>query len=170
VYDRILPHIDPYECGPLSRDDLKKQFLTIIYGKADHMLTAAGKAIRAAYPDVFDRVMRLSLMHGKRWLPCRLQAIESEVMIRGAAARVLRERPEIPLLTQHDSLICPPDHAEYVRDVVEDEWNKRFGITPRLKLSEWTAPQAPRQTTRKRRRKRRRAGYFGRVEAAMSAI
>lgn len=169
VYDRLGSHVELSEGRSLTRDDVKGLFLAVIYGRADHMHTTVGRAIRALYPDVFDRVLRLNLEHGVGWLPCRLQAIESDVMIRGAAARVLRERPDIPLLTQHDSLICPPEYAEYVRDAIAEEWGRKFGIVPSLKLSEWTAPQAPRQTTRKRRRKQRRAGLYERLETAIGA-
>jgi len=80
-----------------------------------------------------------------------MQKLESQVMIGRVAARLIRERPEMPLLTVHDSILVPAEHVDYVRQVIEEEWLDEFGVVPRTKRSTFTAPQEARKKRPKRR-------------------
>ena len=58
-------------------------------------------------------------------------------MIGGAAARLVRERPDLPFLTVHDAVVCRPGDAAFVADVIRDAWTDHYGTAPRLKVAPW---------------------------------
>jgi hypothetical protein len=151
VYDRVAARTR------YSRDQVKPMFLAVVYGKPNHMRTEVGKAIRALYPSVFNAVEGFCLQHGVGVLPRFLQRLESGVMIRRVAARLLRERPTMPLLTVHDSVLVPAEFTGEARRVIEEEWQGEFGVVPGVKTSMFTEPQRQRPR-KKRRRRRRRSG------------
>lgn len=144
VYDR-LADLTGYE-----RDDVKPMFLAVIYGHPGHMHTRVGEAIHELYPAVFDAVVDLNFRLGHGGLPRMMQRLESGVMIGRVASRLLREQPQIPILTVHDSVLVPEEYVEVVSAVIAEEWRAEFGVEPRVKTSVFTAPQ-------ERREKRRRA-------------
>jgi hypothetical protein len=63
------------------------------------------------------------------WL---MQCLESTVFIHRICGRIKRERPDVPLLTKHDSLGTVPQHVEYVEGVIRDEF-ARLGVGVTLK-------------------------------------
>lgn len=150
VYDRVAEASRRY-----SRDDVKSLFLAVIYGHPEHMHTVVGEAIRELYPRVFDAVVELNHRLGHGGLPRLMQTIESSVMIERVAGRLVREHPDVPLLTVHDSVVVPPDFTPLVEAIIAEEWSNEFGLAPRMKTSSFTKPQSPR--TKRRRRSRRNA-------------
>jgi hypothetical protein len=146
VYDRLAA-----ETG-YARDDVKPLFLAVIYGHPEHMHTRVGEAVRKLYPTVFAAVADLNFELGHGGLPRLMQTVESRVMIRRVAARLLREAPRVPILTVHDCILFPPGHAARVERAIREEWAAEFGVAPRTKLSLFTAPQEPRVHTRPRTR------------------
>ena len=138
VYDRIA------ERTGYSRDEVKPLFLAVIYGHPEHMGTKVGNALRELYPAVFDAVVEANTRLGHGGLPRLMQLMESRVMISRVAGRLLRERPAMPMLTVHDSVLVPPEYAPDAEAVIGDEWQAEFGVRPRTKRTDFTAPQEPR--------------------------
>lgn len=147
VYDR-LAGLTGY-----SRDDVKALFLAVVYGRPEHMDTKVGRAVRALYSGVFDAVTTLNYRLGSGGLPRLMQQQESRVMIGRVAARLLREAPDMPLLTVHDSVLVPAEFVPMVQTVIAEEWEAEFGVVPRLKVSSFTAPQEVRPQRKRRGRK-----------------
>lgn len=147
VYDRIA------ELTGYARDDVKSLFLAVVYGRPEHMHTIVGEGIRELYPAVFDAVAEWNYRRGHGVLPRLMQTVESGVMIGRVAARLLREYPEMPLLTVHDSVVVPAGCAPVARRVIAEEWQAEFGVEPRVKTSSFTAPQAPREARSARPRR-----------------
>lgn len=146
LYDRLAE-----ETG-YSRDEVKTRFLAVIYGEPRDMYTVVGKAVRRLYPAVFKAVIDLAfkLRHGG--LAREMQRVESGVMIRRVAGRVVRERPDLPVLTVHDSVVVPAEEVPYVLGLIDAEWRAEFGVAPRVKTSPFTAPQPQRAKAPRRRR------------------
>lgn len=145
VYDRVA------DLTGYSRDDVKSMFLAVIYGHPDHTDTKVGRAIRALYPAVFDAVVEMNFALGHGELPRRLQALESGVMIRRVAARLIREYPEMPLLTVHDCIVAPEGYEAVVAATIAEEWLAEFGVSPGIKTSSFTSPQERRACKRRSR-------------------
>ncbi|HYH69015.1 MAG TPA: hypothetical protein VD866_30250 [Urbifossiella sp.] len=145
VYDRLAA------LTGRTRDDVKSMFLAVIYGHPADMHTRVGEAVRRLYPGVFDAVVDLNYRLGHGGLPRMMQAMESGVMIRRVAARLLREWPGMPLLTVHDSILAPAEYSDHVLRVIEEEWLDEFGVVPLTKTSTFTSPQEARKKRPKRR-------------------
>lgn len=145
LYDRLAS-----ETG-YARDDVKSLFLAVVYGDPRDMHTVVGEAVRRLYPVVFAAVTDLAYELGHGGLAREMQRLESGVMIGRVARRVVRERPELPVLTVHDSIVVPAGAVAYVRGIIADEWQAAFGVVPRVKISEFTAPQLPREKAPRRR-------------------
>lgn len=146
VYDRLATGTG------YTRDEVKPLFLAVIYGRPGDMDTKVGQAIRKLYPAVFDAVLDLNYRLGHGGLPRLMQTLESRVMIGRVAARLVRERPEMPLLTVHDSVLAPAEFVPVVQSTIAEEWAAEFGVVPRTKASAFTAPQAARPQRKRRRR------------------
>ena len=52
-------------------------------------------------------------------------------MIHGVCETIRKQRPNVPIVTIHDSIVTTPDCAEYVLQTMRDEF-AIFRITPRL--------------------------------------
>jgi hypothetical protein len=77
--------------------------------------------------------MLLVLKDPDKGVPARAaQRLESTLMIHGACQRLMSERPDIPVVTIHDSILTLPEHIETVRGVIMSEFAK-FGISPTLR-------------------------------------
>jgi hypothetical protein len=61
-----------------------------------------------------------------------MQRRESRFMIRGVCGRLLKDHPEVPLLTIHDSVLTTPRHAEMVHDLMMQEF-ARLGVAPTIR-------------------------------------
>ena len=68
-----------------------------------------------------------------------MQSYESTLVIAVICDRILRERPELPIYTIHDSILTIPTARAYVREVMEDEFGK-IGIRPQLTPVEYSYP------------------------------
>jgi hypothetical protein len=149
VYGRLENQTD----YALTREEVKRMFLAVVYGHPADARTRVGLAIERLYPAAFDAVRQTNRRHGVGYLPRRLQAVESGVMIRGVAARILEERPGMPLLTLHDAVVVPKGEAGYAAKVVGQEWLRAFGLSPTLKTSGFTDPQEPSKSKPRKRPK-----------------
>jgi hypothetical protein len=122
------------------REEVKRDVLRVLYGTPNNFDPQLAAGFAATYPTTWATVLSLSrYLHRDGWtLAGTMQAVESGLMIHGAAARFLREHPETPVLTVHDSLLVPHEAAEAARAIIQGEWVRRFGLEPTVKVSSWT--------------------------------
>lgn len=131
-YVRCCERGDFYESFMKLGDDrerVKKGFLSILMGPNKYR-SPAKAAFSAKYPTVAEMFEHLKRKEPARaaWL---LQNREATIFIYGVCRRIMADRPEAPVYTVHDSIFTTPGHAEYVRDVILDEFS-RFGVRPKL--------------------------------------
>ena len=69
------------------------------------------------WPTVASRIELLK-RGDYRQAAMELQRAESEIMIQGVCADLMRDHPEMPILTVHDCLLVPPAHAETARNAI----------------------------------------------------
>lgn len=69
------------------------------------------------------------------WL---MQNYEATIFIYTICNRIRVERPDVMLLTIHDSLLTVPGEVEYVESIIMDEFRK-LGIRPTLKREDYSA-------------------------------
>ncbi len=80
--------------------------------------------------DMLDDLKR----HDHRNAARKLQDYESQLMIRGVCGSLMRDHPEIPILTVHDSILTTSDYTELVMERIGDVW-ETTGRRPKLKIS-----------------------------------
>ena len=73
-------------------------------------------------------------------LPKAMQRVEAYVMYQVICERIRTERPEIWLATIHDSILCHPDDAEYIRSVMVEEF-AGIGARPTIKRKDYGTPR-----------------------------
>ncbi len=128
----------------LDRKETKIQFYTLYYGqlkslpqlkKIDQKRYEFAVAFGKRFPSVLAFVQRFKESKGNyRELSWLMQRNESALMIDTVCGRIAREHPEIFFTTIHDSIMCEPEHQEYVQQVMTEEFAKlgfkpSFGIT-----------------------------------------
>lgn len=88
------------------------------------------------FPDVYDLFAAIK-RHDKTNLPRLLQRIESHIMLLLVAKRIAKEKPRLPILTIHDSIVTTVGNEDYVQSVLKDEMAKAIGFPPTLSLEYW---------------------------------
>ena len=94
------------------------------------------KIFKDRFPDVYA-LFALIKRHDKTYLPRLLQRIESHLMLLVVAKRIAKERPALPILTIHDSIVTTVGNEEYVQSVLQEEMAKAIGFPPKLSLEYW---------------------------------
>ena len=70
-----------------------------------------------------------------------MQAYEATLVIATICERIMRERPDLPIITIHDSFLTTEEHVAYVKSVILDEFSK-VGVTPKLKHETYAGDSA----------------------------
>lgn len=97
-------------------------------------------APKRIFKEIFPQVYKLFSLYKRRdasLFPRLLQQIESRLIIDVICARILKERPEVPLITIHDSIATTIPNLEYVKSVMHEELTKHIGIEPNFKCEYW---------------------------------
>jgi hypothetical protein len=141
IYDDLLSdYLDiELEAGnptSVDRKSFKSQlFKDIFYGnsKAHYVRDSKLATIfRTRYPSVWDFIGEQKAESYKH-LARKMQQRESQFMIHGVIHRLMTYHPEIPVLTIHDSVMCPVRHVATVERIIRSEF-ERLGVRPALKI------------------------------------
>ena len=83
------------------------------------------------FPTVYEYMWRAKTRNYKL-LPCKMQRLESRIMIDTVVGWLAEHRPEVPLLTIHDSLLTVPEHAALVKRLIEVSFEAHGFMRPAL--------------------------------------
>lgn len=126
-----------------SRDRAKKQLLAALYDRPHNLFRyRAGRAFAARFPLIWAAVEAIH-REGRGRLARELQRLESDIVVRLSAGRLADEFPDLPCYTIHDCVLTTPDGAGTAAAVLRDEFRKRTGIEPTVKVSEWATDEVP---------------------------
>jgi hypothetical protein len=129
-YDALMTELDvPHD----QREDLKRTlYQNVFYGQVRVQKTSQeGRAFRRLFPTLHD--LLLDLKAGQYQRSSRMmQKVEAHFIYDRICGRIEAERPRIFLGTIHDALVTTPDHADYVRRVMTEEF-RRVGVTPTIR-------------------------------------
>lgn len=118
-----------------KREAFKKEFFGKVFYCKPNYYTKERKAFQAEFPTVLEHINTLK-KDDPRNAPLALQRAESDFVIGTVCKRILKEFPETPLWTIHDSIMAPASRGEFVRKVMEEEFGK-LGVHPRLHIEEY---------------------------------
>jgi hypothetical protein len=114
-----------------TRDQAKKRVMVAFFDKPGRP-NAAFQVLAQLFPTVMQAVRRM-----KQGNYCRLahfaQRIESAFMFGRVVPRIMELRPDLFISTIHDSILTPVGEAEFVRQVMLDEF-ARLGLSPQVKV------------------------------------
>jgi len=114
----------------VERSKFKAKFFTeVMFGK-NRIKSAVKNAFSAKFPNVAGMLERLKTPDHSRAAKI-MQNLEATIFIHNICGRLLRECPEMFLLTIHDSVLLVAGETNKVKEVIADEF-KRFGIEPPL--------------------------------------
>jgi hypothetical protein len=139
---------------PQNRTEFKvKVFEQILFGKCTNPVLA-NMRLWIAFEEEFPELAAFILNHRRKHdglkkkphsaftkeeeafkfaLPTILQRMESEIVLEGLCGELAREQePRIPVITVHDEVIVPCEHAADVKARLERIFLERFGASPRI--------------------------------------
>jgi hypothetical protein len=87
--------------------------------------------LRAQYPSVANMLREMKRKDHARAAHV-MQNYEATLFIHVICNRIRGECPSLPLFTIHDSLLTTPEHVEYVKGIIREEF-ARLGVRPSLK-------------------------------------
>lgn len=151
LYEYIQEEMEAKTGIPITdRRVLKEIIFTVLF--TDNRFIGQPEAEpKRIFRDIFPEVYHLLALIKRKdstLLPRLLQTIESKLMLDHVARRIARERPEMPLYTIHDSIVCPVGNEDYVAQVIREEMNKAIGVTPTLKYEYWTPDNLKKKSSR----------------------
>jgi hypothetical protein len=87
------------------------------------------------FPEVWDFILKVKRKNYKI-LSHLMQKAESDLVINKVCARIMEERPDVPILTIHDSVLTFRRHVEYVKGVLLEEL-RRIGLNGSVKVEDY---------------------------------
>jgi hypothetical protein len=103
------------------------------FGKPD---AAPKRKFKELFPSVY-KIFALLKKKDKTLLPRLLQMIESHLILQVVTKRIARERPALPIITIHDSIVTTEGNENYVKQILEEELYKAIGHMPTLSVERW---------------------------------
>lgn len=117
-------------CNNLPRDIAKKHlFEAVFFGRHKHHY-ALEEDFKKLYPGVYDFI-RATKRKDYRHLAHALQRTESQFVIHTVCNRLMRDHPDLPVLTIHDSILT--SDPVLVRNIMAHEFWK-LGLMPQLRV------------------------------------
>ena len=132
-----------------TRKELKKIFFTSLF--TDNRFIGQPEAkpkriFRDLFPEVY-KVFATIKKVDKKFLSLLLQSIESKLILDHITKRISEERPNMPMWTIHDSVVCPVGNEQYVVNIMQEETKKAIGVSPKVKYEYWTPDNLSRNNT-----------------------
>lgn len=93
---------------------------------------------KAIFPNVYEVFKLIKRGHNNHpTLSVCLQRFEAELVLHKACSVISEERPDVFLMTLHDSIITTEDNAEYVKAIIYSVLRTNLGVPPHLKIERW---------------------------------
>lgn len=108
-YERLMSHTKFTD-----RQQFKAKFYHSLYG----ILPSRLKLIANRYPALANFIGRIKQTIGAATFAQLMQGIEADIVIDKTCGRLMIERPDMPVLTCHDSILVPEKDVEYVKAVL----------------------------------------------------
>ena len=125
-----------------DREKFKKElFEKIFYGRITNKMSSERRIFEEEFPmvmmiiDYFKKSKEKKLLDGEndeafKELARTMQKKESDIMINTIAKRLVKEN--IFIVTIHDSIMCLEKDAKHIKEVIEEEFNKKHKIIPKI--------------------------------------
>ena len=124
LYDDLVHKVNSSaerESDRIDRNTAKKRIMALLYGEPGDMLASSvGQAFRDLFETVFFLLVDLKVHMTHQWVPQEMQRRESDLVILSACSRLMVERPEIPIISIHDSVMTHERHLDTVEQFLRE--------------------------------------------------
>jgi len=124
------------EAAPANRSALKELVFEVLFSSAKARHSPRNQAFARFFPTV-SAIFRAFKYRNHKTLPLVLQQLEAGLFLEKICGRLARQRPEMPILTIHDSVVVPEVHSDFVEQVMREELRRYVGVEPQFKRSYW---------------------------------
>jgi hypothetical protein len=114
-----------------TREEAKRSVMVAFYDRPSHC-NAVSVVLTELFPSVMQAMRRIKRGDYRR-LAHIAQRIESAFMFGRVVPRIMELRPDLFITTIHDSILTPVGEADFVRQVMLDEF-ARLGLSPQVKV------------------------------------
>jgi hypothetical protein len=114
-----------------TRDEAKARIMVVFFDKPWHC-NAVSAVLDELFPTVMQAMRRIKGQDYRR-LADFAQRIESAFMFRQVVPRIMERHPDLFVATIHDSILTTAGDAQFVRQVMCDEF-AQLGLSPQVKL------------------------------------
>lgn len=118
------------EKGGWTRAYVKEELMAKAFFSKNRYTNEVKRLFNAEFPGIATLIEKIKAKDHTK-LAQVLQRAEAQYIIHGVCETIRKERPEIPVVTIHDSILTTPGHAEYVLQIMRDEFAV-YRINPRL--------------------------------------
>ena len=133
-----------------TRNLTKKQVLKLMYSNPKRYnpeVKAIFKKFKETFP-IEGGIMEILKQRKHNDLSVLLQTIEAQMLLHRIGKRIFLHNPNIPLYSIHDSLVTTEQYAPVVKQIMEDEYNNHLGLTPTIKLEEYSEDNASKELSK----------------------
>lgn len=120
------------EVTPASRNKFKKTlFNKVFYGRRNRRGPVV-EAFKREFPAVYATIEQMKQRNYRR-LAQKMQKAESRLMIDTVCRRLMKDHPDVPVITIHDSILTTPPHVEIVQNIIREAFQAK-GLNPTLRI------------------------------------
>lgn len=131
IYNRIATYAYPELAAEAARKRAKILVYRVLFGKVKN--NRWNIVFRKLYPTVHEWIVKYKSERGKYYILSHdLQRLESKFVYSTVIRRIKDEKPYIPLVTVHDSIMFPVSDKEYVERVFAESMSElldKYGKT-----------------------------------------
>ena len=122
----------------ITRDEIKSAIFLVLF--SDNRYFAQKEAelkriFKTNFPSVYN-VFAAIKKRDNAILPCLLQRLESHIFLSVICNRIISENPRIPIFTIHDSILTTKGNEDFIKKMIEEEFEKLIGFIPKLHKEE----------------------------------
>lgn len=116
-----------------ERDSLKKSvYFKVLFNRNQLNESDLGLAFKARFPRLYARVWEIK-KESYRNLALHLQSLEAQIMIHGVVRGAIEEL-NLNLMTVHDSVLCPEESVNEVKNIIEKRFTQCLKLLPKINL------------------------------------
>lgn len=101
----------------------KEMFAGVLFNRESGWQNKTAKAFEEEFPNIRQELADMKA-HGYKKVAHAMQRTEAGFMFSRVIPRLLQENPQMPIFTQHDSVLTTPHYSGYVQGVMKDEFEK----------------------------------------------
>jgi len=174
LYDYLKQEIEKRTGEEFKQKADVKLSVLLAFFTSNHFIGQKEAAQKRIFKEIFPTVYKILSAVKKKdysFLPRLLQSLEAKIVLDRICTRISRERPNMPIYTIHDSVVCPEGQEDYVSNVIIEEMKRSIGHPCSVGIEYWRPETVVLCASRKRKpKKRKKLGAKPRIKLFENAL